>query len=133
MKNQKYPPKLPPLPKGMTCSVDIIPSLMKLNFEYHDLLLLKNVWDETYESVLMVPSALIQRIPQPWVSGLNKSGLLGLINMPHFGRLNEAHACFKQLLAYFHGGMFYLNKPIPITVNLIAKITGLPKVGEELA
>ena len=69
----------------MTCSVDIILALVKLNFEDHDLLFLKDVWDEPYESVPMVPGAPIQRIPQPWVSGLNNSGLLGLINMPHFG------------------------------------------------
>ena len=54
---------------------------------------------------MSVPSAPIQWIPQPYVSGFDNYGLLGLINMPHFGRLNEAHACLKQLLACFHGGM----------------------------
>ena len=116
----------------MTCSVDIIPTLIHLKFEYHDFLLLKNLGDELYESVLMDPSAPIQRIPQPWESSLNKYGLLGLINMPHFGRLNEAHACVKQLLAYFHGGMLWLNEPIPVMVDLIANIMGLSKAGEDL-
>ena len=80
----------------MTCSVDIIPALIKLKFEEHNFLLLKDVWDEPYESVPMEPGAPIQRIPQPWASKLNKYGLLGLINMPHFGQLNEAHACVKH-------------------------------------
>ena len=88
----------------MTCSIDIIPVLIKLKFEDHDLLLLKYVWNEPYESFSMAPGAPIQRIPQPWASGLHKFGLLGLINMPHFGQLNEAHACIKELLACFHGG-----------------------------
>ena len=51
--------------------------------------------------------------------------------MPHFGWLNEAHACVKQLLACFHGGTLWLNTSIPVTINLIASITGLPKVGED--
>ena len=51
--------------------------------------------------------------------------------MPHFGRLNEAHACVKQLLACFHGGTLWLNTPIPVTVDLIASIMGLPKAGED--
>ena len=79
----------------------------------------------------MMPGGPIQRIPKPWASGLEKSGLLGLINMPHFGYLNKAHACVKKLLACFHGGMLWLNTLIPITVDLISSITGLPKAGED--
>ena len=69
---------------------------------------------------------------KPWANGLEKSGLLELINLPHFCHLNEAHACVKQLLACFHGGTLWLNTPIPVIVNLIASITGLPKAREDL-
>ena len=51
--------------------------------------------------------------------------------MPHFGHLNEAHVCVKQLLVCFHGGTLWLNTSIPVTINLIASITGFPKVGED--
>ena len=115
----------------MTSLVNIIPALIRLKFEDHDFLLLKYVWDEPYESVLKIPGALIHSIPQPWVSELNNYGLLGLINMPHFGRLNEARSCVKQILAYFHGGTLWLNTPIPILVDLIVSITSLPKAGED--
>ena len=76
-----------------------------MKFEDHDLLFLNDVQDEPYELDPMGPGAPVQRISQPWVSGLNNSGLLEFINIPHFGQLNEAHACVKQILAYFHGGM----------------------------
>jgi hypothetical protein len=33
---------------------------------------------------------------------------------------------FKQLLAVTHGGDIWLDKPVPITVELIAQIIGLP-------
>ena len=51
--------------------------------------------------------------------------------MPHFGFLNEAHACVKKLLACFHGGTLWLNTPIPLTVDLISNIIGFPKAGED--
>ena len=84
-KSQNYPPKLLSLPKGMKCSVDIIPALIRLKFEDYDLLFLKYVRDEPYELISMRHGAPIRWIPQPWASGLDQSGLLGLINMPHFG------------------------------------------------
>ena len=115
----------------MTCSVDIIPALIRLKFNDNDLLLLKYVWDKAYESVPTAPSGVIQQILKPWASGLEKSRLLGLINMPHFGCLNEAHACAKQLLACFNGGMLWLNTSIPITFDLISSITSFPKAGED--
>ena len=37
----------------------------------------------------------------------------------------------KQLLDCFHGGTLWLNKIIPIIVDLIASITGLPKAEED--
>ena len=60
LKNQKYSPKLPPLPKGMTCSIYIIPAFIRLKFDDHDLLFLKDVRDNPYESVMTKPSGLIQ-------------------------------------------------------------------------
>ena len=71
------------------------------------------------------------RIPQPWVQVLDKSELLGLINMPHFGQLNEANACVKQLLECFHGGTLWLDTPITLTVDFIFEIAGLSKDGPD--
>ena len=79
----------------------------------------------------MVIGAPIVHIPHPWAKGLNKSMLLGLINMPHFGQFNEANACVKQLLVCFHGGTLWLDTPITLTVDLISEITGLLKDGED--
>ena len=68
-------------------------------------------------------------IPQPWAHGLDKDGLLGLINMSHFGWMIEANSCVKQLLACFHGGTLWLDTPLTIIVDLISDITRLPKDG----
>ena len=115
----------------MTCLFGIIPALIRLKFNDHDLFLLKYVRDKPNESIHIVPGGPIQQILKPWASRLENSGLLGLINMPHFGRLNKAHVCVKQLLACFHGGTLWLNTPIPVIVDFISSIIGLPKAGED--
>ena len=45
-KNQRYPPNLLSLPEGMTCLMDIIAALVKMTYEDHDLLLLKDITEE---------------------------------------------------------------------------------------
>ena len=102
---------------------------MKMKYDDHDLLLWKDVANEPYESLPLVTGGPVVRIPQSWVQGMDKSRLLGLINMSHFGQLNEANACVKKLLAYFNGGTFWLDIPITLTIDLIYEITRLPKDG----
>ena len=60
---------------------------------------------------------------------MNKTRILGLLNLPHFGRDQYVIACIKQLLAVTHGGDIWLDKPIPITIELIVQIIGLPTRG----
>ena len=97
-KNQRYTPKLSPLPEGMTCLVDIIPALVKMKYEDHDLLLLKDVADEPYQSVPTVSGVPIIWIPHPWAQGLDRSRLLGLINMPASFWKIEQSECMCQIL-----------------------------------
>jgi hypothetical protein len=67
--------------------------------------------------------------PHQWATGLERTGILGLLKIPHFGIGQYASACAKQLLEVTHGGDVWLDKPIPITVELIAHIIGLPTRG----
>jgi hypothetical protein len=67
--------------------------------------------------------------PHQWATGMDKTRILGLLNLPHFGRGQYATTCVKQLLAITHGGDIWMDKPVPITVDLIAQITGLPTWG----
>jgi hypothetical protein len=56
-----------------------------------------------------------------------------LLKLPHFGRGQYTTACVKQLLAVTHGGDIWLDKPVPITIELNAQITGLPTWGMDPA
>jgi hypothetical protein len=69
----------------------------------------------------VVVNQLRETITQPhqWVTGLNKTGILGLLKIPHFGRGQYASACIKQLLAVTHGGDVWLEKPVPIIFELV--------------
>ena len=49
--------------------------------------------------------------------------------MLHFGRLAEVNPYVKDLLSCCHGGYLWLDAKIPITIDLISQVIGLPKVG----
>jgi hypothetical protein len=67
--------------------------------------------------------------PVQWAAGLAKNGILGLLDLPHFGRGQYANSCVKQLMAVTHGGYIWLEQLVSIDVELIAHITGLPSRG----
>ena len=87
----------------MVCTTDIVLSLMRMKYEDHDLLALEDVIKDPYVQKLVVGGGPIERILQDWMHRLDRAGLLGLINMSHFGRLNEANVCAENLLAWYHG------------------------------
>jgi hypothetical protein len=68
--------------------------------------------------------------PKQWVTGLENTGILNLVEIPHFGRGKEVNNCVKQLMAVLHGGFLWMEEPVSIDVELIAFITGLPSMGE---
>jgi hypothetical protein len=55
---------------------------------------------------------------------------MNLIVILHFGHGKHINGCVKQLLAMVHGGILWMDRPVPINVDLIAKITGIPMDGE---
>jgi hypothetical protein len=85
------------------------------------------------ETIAMNPLGGTITKPCKWAAGLDRTRILGLLKIPHFGRGQYATACIKQLLAVTHGGDVWLDKPVPITIELIAQITGLPIRGMDPA
>jgi hypothetical protein len=57
---------------------------------------------------------------------------MNLLEIPHFGRGEDVNAYVKQLLVRVHGGCLWMERPVLINVNLIAKIIGLPIDGMKL-
>ena len=113
----------------MVCTTDIVPALMGMKYDDHDMLASIEIMKGHYVPMVAVGGGLILHIPWDWVRSLDRAGLLGLINMSHFGRLNEANACTKNLFSFFLGRILWLEKPFSFMVALISEITWLPKDG----
>jgi hypothetical protein len=71
--------------------------------------------------------------PKQWIQGLYNTGIMNLLEIPHFGRGKDVNNCVKKLLEVVHGGILWLDTQVSIDVDLIAKITGLPTNGEKPA
>jgi hypothetical protein len=56
---------------------------------------------------------------------------MNLLDIPHFGHGKHINGCVKQLLARVHGGILWIDKTMPINVDLIIVITRLPTYGEK--
>ena len=67
-----------------------------------------------------------------WAAGLEKAGLLKMLNVPHFGRSPQVTVVVKQLFPLVHDGNLWIgNQRIAINRQLIHRITGLPKEGPD--
>ena len=71
----------------------------------------------------------IQLVPMHYSHGLDKSGILSMMYMPHFSHTVEVDRCMKKLLVCFHGGCLWLDNHIFVDIDLIVSITELSKEG----
>ena len=62
---------------------------------------------------------------------LERSRLLNLLKIPHFGRGTETNAMVRVLLSYVHGGYLWLSSRVNLNVDLIHHITRLSKHGKD--
>jgi hypothetical protein len=54
--------------------------------------------------------------PKQWATGLAKTGILGLLEISHFGRFDDVRNCIKQLMEVTHGGYLWVEEPVLIDV-----------------
>jgi hypothetical protein len=57
---------------------------------------------------------------------------MNLLYIPHFGSGKNVGLYVKQLLPKIHGCILWMDRLVPIDVDLILKITGLPTNGVNL-
>ena len=83
---------------------------------------------DQYMAMTVNPTTKVEALtPQAWIASLQPSGLLNLLQIPHFGRSNEINAAVKVLLSCIHGGHLWLDHGVDITIDLIHRIMGLTK------
>jgi hypothetical protein len=50
---------------------------------------------------------------------------MNLLDILHFGNGKHVNGCVKELLVRVHGGILWMDRTVPINVDLIAEIIGL--------
>ena len=70
---------------------------------------------------------------QAWIASLQPSGLLNLLQIPHFGHSHEINAVIKVLLSCVHEGHIWLDHKVDIIIDLIHWIMGLSKTSVDPA
>jgi hypothetical protein len=51
---------------------------------------------------------------------------MNLLDIPHFGHGKYINICVKKILERVHGGFLWMDRTVPINVDLIVAITSLP-------
>lgn len=64
--------------------------------------------------------------PRKWLRGVEEVGLLHLLWIPHFHWAPITIFVIRQLLCLVHEGYLWLKELIPITAELIHRISNLP-------
>jgi hypothetical protein len=121
---------LPRIPDGLQVGPNLLGHVGKIKYLDHDVVdedkfpeLSKRVYMET---VGMNSFGEPISHPLQWATMLEKIGILGLLDLPHFGRGQHTTTCVKQLLAVIHGGNIWLDKLVSIYVEIMANITRFP-------
>lgn len=70
-------------------------------------------------------------VPHDLIAKFALSGLLKLLRIPHFDRNLEVNAVVKLLLSCIHDVYLWLEGKIDLNIDVIHKIMGLSKVGDD--
>lgn len=121
------------LPKEVPFEGTMTSRISTMKFEYWDLAD-TDKFPHLVTNKLMkksVEGAVTTLQPRKWLQKVEEVGLLCLLSIPHFQRPLITILIIRQLLCLVHDRYLWINKPIPITTELIHKITQLPCEGRD--
>jgi hypothetical protein len=124
---------MPNIPKGVKVEDEMVGGVDTIKYYDHDVadttkfldFVPHNYLENKGEGPLGVP--LLE--PMQWILGLYNTGIMNLLDIPHFGRNKHINGCVKKLLERVYGGILWIDILVPINDNLIVAITGLPWMG----
>jgi hypothetical protein len=127
---------LPFLPDAVPTVDDMLGKVPRLRYADHDVCDMAKFPELSEENYLINtgeigPLGRLVLEPMQWIKGLYNSGIMNLLDIPHFGCGKNVGLCFKQLVSQVHGGILWMDRPVQIGVELISKITGFPMVGAQ--
>lgn len=89
----------------------------KIRYLYHDVRDAKKLPNLAKEAYLentreIGPLGKPIMVPVQWIIGLYNSGIMNLLNIPHFRRGKNVGLCVKQLLVKVNGGILWMDRPV---------------------
>jgi hypothetical protein len=125
---------LPYLPDAVIVVDDMLGKVPKLRYVDHDVRdadKFPELAEETYITNTREIGPLGKFILETtqWIMRLYNLRIMNLLDIPHFGRSKNVRIRVKQLVTCIHGGILWMDRPMQIDVELISKITRLPRVG----
>ena len=127
----KYPMPLPPMSEDVEEEGSLLGHVNDLKYQGYNLLdhvKFPQFQVNQHMAMTVNPATKVEALtPQAWIASLQPSGLLTLLQIPHFGRSNEINVVVKVMLSCVHGGHLWLDRKVDITIDLIHRIIGLSK------
>jgi hypothetical protein len=121
------------IPEGEQAMPDLLGCVEKLRYSDHDVVDMDKFPEfarQVYlDNVGTGPFGDPILQPKQWAAGLANTGILNLVDIPHFGRGRDVKNCVKKLMTVTHEGYLWVEELISIDVELISYITGLPSRG----
>jgi hypothetical protein len=125
-------PKIPPRVIVEGDMLGAVSSLRFVDHEFSDEKKFPDLASRKYlRTFIDLETTFIRVEPKTWETRLEKSRIMNLLQIPHFGRSNEINACVNMLLSCIHGRYLWMDRPMSIDSELIMQITGLSMVGED--
>jgi hypothetical protein len=115
-KEPKYELVEPEIPPGVIIEGDMLGTVGNMKFADHDLEDIKKFPElapDKYMHTKLSPrfTGSYSRATRVG-TGLEKTCILNLLEIPHFGRSTEINICIKLLLSCIHGGFLWLDRPV---------------------
>ena len=133
----RYPVPLSPMSEDVEEEGSLIGHVNDLKYQDYNMLdhiEFPQFQVDQYMTMTMKPATKVEALAlQDWIASLQSSGLLNLLQIPHFECNIEINVVMKVLLSCMHGGHLWLDHRVDITIDLIHRITSLSKTGANLA
>jgi hypothetical protein len=124
---------MPKIPKGVKTDDNMVGGVDSLKYSDHDVsdaIKFPDLAAQSYlESRGEGPSGAPLLEPAQWILGLYNTDIMNLLDIPHFGHGKHINGCVKQLVSRVHGGILWMDRPVPINVDLIKQLQGYPQMG----
>lgn len=132
-----YPMSLPPMFEDVIVEDDLLANIPQLRYQDYNLQDPKKFpqfHPDQYLIMEIDPITQVEKIvPQEWIASLAPWRFLKLLKISHFDRSSKVNVVVKILLSCVHDEYLWLESKIDLNIDVIHRIMGLRKIGNDLS